>query len=112
MSGILPEMHQCLSGAASATDTSTMTVIAAPDTGRLCVTSLQLGRNDAGTTAITVTLNDAKATVLVVPNSGGGGSVPVVFDTPLILPAKTALTAKASSGVTTLFVSAQGFLAE
>jgi hypothetical protein len=112
MSGILPELHKVVNGAASATDTNPHTLIAAPDVGRLCITSMQLGRTDNGTTPITVTLSDPASTVLVVPGTANGESLPFVFDTPLVLAPKTALTMTASSGVTTLFGSAQGFVLE
>ena len=112
MSGILPPLHQHVNGAASATTTAATTLIAAPSAGRLCVSALQLCRNDAGTTPITITLNDGAGTVLGLPNAGNGKSDPYVFDAPIILPAKQALTFQASSAITTVFASAQGFIAE
>lgn len=112
MSGILPERHKVAGGAASATDNTAHMLIAAPDLGKLCITSLQLGRTDAGTSAITVTLNDNAATVLVLENAGNGRSIPFVFDTPIMLANKTPLTFQASTGVSTLYASAQGFVLE
>lgn len=111
MSGYLPSYSQSVTGAASATTTAATTLIAAPSMGAICVTSLQLGRTDAGAAAITVALNDPAATVLVVPpQADGGGIRDIVFDAPIVLPPLTALTFAASAGVTTLFASAQGFL--
>lgn len=112
MSGHRVQEHQSVSGAAIATDTGVHTLIAAPSMGKLCITSLQVGRTDAGTTPITVTLNDLAGTVLVIDNPGSGRSIPFVFDTPLIWPLKTAATFQSSAGVTTLYASAQGFLFE
>lgn len=115
MSGMTPDRFPVATGAASVTDTTTTTLIAAPDSGHLCITSLQLGRSDAGQTAITVTLNDTKATVLVLPGgptANNGASISFVFDSPLVWANRTAMTMKASSGVSTLFGSAQGFTRE
>ena len=110
MSGYLPSYSQSVVGAASATTTAATTLIAQPSEGAICVASLQLGRTDAGATAITVALNDAVATTLVVPPLADGCQNNAVFDAPLVLPPQTALTFAASAGVTTLFASAQGFL--
>jgi hypothetical protein len=54
-------------------------------------------------------LNDDGGTVIGLPNSGGGGGSNVVFASPLTVPAATALTFTASSGVTTVYCNAQGF---
>src|SRR5262245_45857637 len=105
MSGILPGTHNVVTGAASATTTAATELIAAPSFGKLAITSLQLGRSDAGQAAMTVTLNDLKSTVLVVPGgptANNGASVPIVFDTPLMWPPKTNMTFAASTGVNTL----------
>ena len=110
MSGFNPVDYQTVSGTGSATNTAATTIIAAPSEGCINVASLQLGRTDAGTTPITVTLNDSAGTVLVLDNAGNGKSIPFVFDVPLVLAAKTALTMAASTGVSTLYGSAQGFL--
>ncbi|PWT82901.1 MAG: hypothetical protein C5B58_07400 [Acidobacteria bacterium] len=110
MSGIMPESHQVVNGATSATDTAVHTLIAAPSSGRLAITGLQLGRSDAGNTAITVTLNDISGTQLVVDNAGNGRSLSFVFDSPLMFSALTAMTFKCSSGVTTALAAAQGFV--
>ena len=74
------------------------------------VNAVQCGRTDAGTSAITVTFNDTASTVMVVPASHGGY---VTFNSPstLDVAANTNFTGTASSGVTTLYCSAQGFVA-
>jgi hypothetical protein len=111
MSGYLPSYSQLVTGAANTTGATTVTLIPAPDMGAICVSSLQLGRTDAGATSITVTLSDVSSTVLVVPPVANGGGVrDVVFDAPLLLANKAALTFQASAGVSTLYASAQGFL--
>jgi hypothetical protein len=96
-----------VSGSGSGTDTAAHTIIAAPTSAsarRIYVTSAQCFRTDAGTTAIRVTLNDDGGTVIGLPNSGGGGG-----SNPLTVPAATALTFTASSGVTSVYCNAQGF---
>jgi hypothetical protein len=112
MSGILPELHQIVTGAASTTGTGVTTLIAAPSEGGICVSSLQLGRTDTATTPLTVTLNDTAGTVIVVPPGGvaSPGVREIVFDAPLLVANKAALTFTSSAGVTTLYASAQGFL--
>jgi hypothetical protein len=75
------------------------------------VTGLQCGRTDAGTSAIRVTLNDTASTVLVLPNSGGGGYVTANFPHPHQVAADTNLTMTISTNTTTVYCSAQGFLA-
>lgn len=106
----VPYTSNLVSGAGNATTTGQTTIIAAPSTTRrLYITSLQCGRTDAGTTAITVTFNDDATTVMAVPNSGGGGGNNMNFTYPLTVPAATAFKFTASSGVTTLYCNAQGF---
>jgi hypothetical protein len=75
------------------------------------VRSIQCGRTDAGSSAIHVTLNDSASTVLVLPNSGGGGMVAVSFESPLQVAADTNLTMTLSTNTTTVYCSAQGFVA-
>lgn len=99
-------------GAASTTGTGATTVIAASGSASLktYVTDIECGRTDAGTTPITVTLNDVggtgSGTVLIIPAGGGNNKS---FHVPLVTAANTAFTFTASSGVTTLYCSAQGF---
>lgn len=99
-----------VSGSASATGTGATTLISAPSaTRRLYVTDVECGRSDAGTTASRVTLNDDATTVLVIPNSGGGGFVPIHFGSALTVASATALTFTSSASISTVYCAAQGF---
>ena len=100
-------------GSGNATNTASTTIIASPGASlRIYVTGVQCGRTDAGTSAIFVTLNDVKSTVLVLPNSGGGGGNNMGFGDGRITVARgTALTFTASSGVTTVYCAGQGYAA-
>lgn len=103
-------LDNLVSGSNSATGTGATTLIAAPSgTYRIYVTAVQCGRTDAGTTASRVTLNDAGATVLVLPNSAGGGANNAVFANPLIVASATALTFTSSASISTVYCNAQGF---
>jgi hypothetical protein len=105
-----PYLSNLVTGAGSATNTSATAIIAAVSTARrIYVTAAQCGRTDAGTTAIHVTLNDDASTVVVLPNSGGGSFVPVVFPNPLTVTASSGLTFTASDSITTIYCNAQGF---
>lgn len=76
------------------------------------VTGIQCGRTDAGTAAITVTLNDTGSTPIVLPNNSGGGGNNVTFPTPLVLSAvNTSLQITSDTAITTLKCSAQGYFA-
>jgi hypothetical protein len=48
-------------------------------------------------------------TVLVIPNSGGGGANNMQFPSPLTVPAATALTFTTSASTSTVYCNAQGF---
>lgn len=99
-----------VSGKASSTGTGATTVIAAQGASvKLYITSLQVGRNDAGTTAIFITLNDSASTVLVVPNMGGGGGNNITLPIPLVVAANTAFTFTSSASTTTIYCNAQGY---
>jgi hypothetical protein len=102
-----------ISGSGSGTDTNPHNIIAAPSiTGaRYYITGIQCGRTDAGTSASRVTLNDDAATVIVLPNAGNGGGANVSFPVPLTVPRATALTMTSSASISTVYCSAQGFLA-
>ena len=103
-------LDNLVSGSASATTTSATQIIAAPSaTRRIYVTAVQCGRTDAGSSAISVALNDTAATTLVLPNSGGGGGSNATFSAPLTVPAATALTFAMSSNTSTIYCNAQGF---
>lgn len=111
MSGYLPSYSQLVTGSVSATTSATTTLIAAPSLGAFCMSGLQLGRTDANSNPVVVTLNDLASTPIVVPSpTSGGGVRDVVFDAPLLWASTTAVTFQTSLGVTTLFAAAQGFL--
>jgi hypothetical protein len=100
-------------GSGNATNTAATTIIASPGTSlRIYVTGVQCGRNDAGTTAIRVTLNDDKSSVLVLPNAGGGGGNNMDFGEGVITVARgSPLTFTASAGTSTVYCNAQGYAA-
>jgi hypothetical protein len=79
-------LDNLISGSASATGTSQTTIIAAPSGTRVnYITAVQCGRTDTGTSAIFVTFNDDASTVMVLPNSGGGGGSNMTFPNPLMV---------------------------
>lgn len=99
-----------VSGAASATGTGATTIIAAGGSGvKLYITSVQCYRSDAGTTAAYVTLDDGASTIVVLPNGGGGGGATLTLPIPLVVAANTAFTFTASTSLTTVYCSGQGF---
>lgn len=101
-------------GGGSSTGTGTFTVLAASGSASLkeYMTSLQCGRSDAGTTAITVAISDGtKTRTFVVPDNGGGGGNNGHFVTPIVFAANTAVTAAFSAGVTTGYCNAEGYYA-
>lgn len=93
-------------GAASSTSNTAVTLIAAPATGvRLYITGLQC--YNSGATTSTITLNDSGAWEGVNPTISGFA---VVFSTPLVMAAATALTFTPGSSSSTQFCNAQGYL--
>jgi len=97
---------------AGQTGTSAITIFAASGTSGISeyMTSIQIGRSDNGTTAITATVTDGTLSfVWVVPNSGGGGGNNITFPTPIKFATNHAVTCTASGGVTTFYCYAQGF---
>lgn len=101
-------------GGGSSTGTGTFTVLAASGSASLkeYMTSLQCGRSDAGTTAITVAISDGtKTRTFVIPDNGGGGGNNALLASPIVFAANTAVTAAFSSGVTTGYCNAEGFYA-
>ena len=99
-----------VSGTVTGTDTTLRTIIGAPaTTGFAHITGVQCARDDAGTTAIHVTLNDSASTPIILPNNGGGGGNNPVFTTPLVVAVNTALKFQASASITTVYCSAQGY---
>ena len=101
-------LDNLVSGSASATGTSQTTIIAAPPGTRVnYITAVQCGRSDTGTSAIFVTFNDDASTIMVLPNSGGGGANNLTFPNPLMVAGAFKFTA--SAGVKTLYCNAQGY---
>jgi hypothetical protein len=102
-----------VAGSATTTGTTAVTIIPAyPDTNRrLVITSLQCGRTDAGTTAITLTFNDLNNSVIVLP-PGAGASQNMNFhpDAGLRLPLNTGLTMTSSAAINAVFCNAQGYV--
>lgn len=94
------------------TGTGTVNVLAASGTAGIkeYMTSIQMGRSDAGTTAITAAITDGTSTyTFAVPNNGGGGGNNISFVTPIAFVANHAVTCAASAGVTTFYCTAQGY---
>jgi|HubBroStandDraft_4_1064222.scaffolds.fasta_scaffold00027_4 hypothetical protein len=99
-----------ISGTGMTTSSGATTIIAAQGAGiKMRITGVQCGRDDAGTTAIHVTLSDTVSTVLVIPNNGGGGGNNAVFSNPLVVAANAAFTYTPSSGITNTYCNAQGY---
>ena len=99
-----------LRGSASSTSNTAVTLISAQGVGvKTYITDVECGRTDAGTTAIYVTLSDTASTILVLPNSGGGGGNSKTFNVPLATPANTAFQFISSASTSTVYCSVQGF---
>ncbi len=99
---------QMVRGTVTATGTGASTILAAGAANiKTYVTGVQIGRTDSATGALTVTFNDSASTVVIVP--GSGGATNIVFTTPLVTAAATAFTGTSGTGVTTLYLSAQGY---
>ena len=93
------------SGATTAIASTQIQVISSTNgTNRLYITSLQFG-NTSGST-IFVTLNDPETTDFIVPAGGGSN---IVMPVPLRLGLGSALLASCSVGVSTAYISAQGY---
>lgn len=94
-------------GTTSGTDTGAHTILAAGSgSNKTYVTGLQLSNTSA--TTIRVTMSDDASSVFIVPATGGSN---IVFTTPLATAAATAFTFTSSSGVSTIYASAQGYYA-
>lgn len=99
-------------GNASATDTTSTSVVAASgDAGlKTYITNVQI--SNTGATTVLVTLQDGSGGTAVgylIAPAGGGGIVH--YQTPLVTTANTALYFAAGGSTTTLYVSAQGYKA-
>jgi hypothetical protein len=103
-------LDNLVSGSASATGTSATTIIVAFASPQfIYVTAVQCGRTDAGTSAIHVTFSDTASTVMVIPNTSGGGANNMIFQQPLTVAADTAFTFTSSASTSTVYCNAQGF---
>lgn len=98
-----------LRGQNFATSTTLATIISAQPGYKIYVTDLECGRDDAGTTAITVTVNDTVSTQLVLPNTGGGGGNNKSYGTPLVLATGVTLQFAMSTNTTNVRCGATGF---
>lgn len=99
-----------VSGAASATTTSSTVIVASAGAGlKNYITSLQCGRSDAGTTSVVIAFNDLATTSVVIPNGGGGGGTNISFPVPLRTSASTSFNFTAATSISTVYCSAQGY---
>jgi len=103
-------------GAAALNSTIATTFLPASGSASLkeYITDLTCTRSDAGTTAVTITLNDTLngstlSTVFDLPNNGGGGGYSHTYESPLVVAANTAATASSSASIATIHCSASGF---
>lgn len=104
----VPDKGSYLQGTNTATTTGATTIIAAQGLGiKIYVTAVQCFRDDAGTSLVRATLNDSASTPVPVPQ--GGGSFPSFMVVPLVVAANTALQFTASTAITTMYCSAQGY---
>lgn len=100
------EIGNAVRGAASATGTTAVSLIAAPAVEQsLYIGSAQFGNSSA--TVTTVTLNDTAASVFVVPATG---QISLEFTPPLKVGAGLPLTFRAGGATTTLYAAAQGWI--
>jgi len=76
---------------------------------KIYVTDLACTRNDAGTTAATMTLNDTATTIIDMPNNGGGGGFSNHYNVPLQVAANTAFTVQSGASLSSVHCSASGF---
>lgn len=98
-------------GAVTLSGTSAGTILAASGSASLkeYITDLTCTRNDAGTTAVSITLNDTATTIIDLPNNGGGGGYAHTFNVPLAFAANVAATATSGTSITSIHCSATGF---
>jgi hypothetical protein len=111
----LPGYAASVAGATSTTSTTAAAIISFGagwnTTYQLHINAIQCGRTDAGGSAIRVTFNDLASTVMVIPGSTGGGQNAMLFASPLQVAANTNFTMSLSTNTTTVYCSAQGFVA-
>jgi hypothetical protein len=78
-------------------------------TTKIYITDLTCTRNDTGTTAVSVTLNDSATTIIDMPNNGGGGGFSHTYNVPLVIAANTTATITLGALINTTHCSATGF---
>jgi hypothetical protein len=91
------------------TTATVLTGMASVSGVHIYMTDLECSRNDSGTVAVVVTLNDGATTSLVIPNNGGGGGNNEHYSIPLQVATGTAATFQPSSSVSSVVCSAQGY---
>ncbi len=97
-----------LNGRNTATDTADKEVIAAQGAGvRIYVTTLVISNSSA--TDSEVDIKDGTTVKMTIPAPAHGGAVMDMGEAPLKLSANTALNFAATTGVTTMKVSALGY---
>jgi hypothetical protein len=96
-------------GSVSTGSTTAVTVIAAPGASVRLYGWVECGRTDAGTSAVTITLNDTAGTVFVLPNTSGGGGNNMMPPIPFQWGANSPVTIAVSAATTTVFCSAQAY---
>ncbi|HWF01538.1 MAG TPA: hypothetical protein VG248_17180 [Caulobacteraceae bacterium] len=99
-----------VSGTATTTAATATSLITAPGSGQIFVTDIECWRTDAGATPITLTLNDASSSVIILLDAGYGGRGDLHTKLPLQIPATTALTFTPSAATTSVVCDAQGFV--
>ena len=91
--------------AGTSTSTAITLLAASGSTGlKEYLTNMQCG--NSAVSSVTITLNDTASSVFFVPAGGGND---ISFQVPLVAAANTAMTATLSSGVSKLFINAQGY---
>jgi hypothetical protein len=110
-----PGYAASISGSANASTTAAFNIIAFNSgwntSYKIYVTGLECGRTDTATTSVRVALNDSATTTIIIPGAAGGGMVSFRFDNPLVVAADTSLTGTMSGATTSIYCSAQGFVA-
>lgn len=96
-------------GTATSAVNTAVTLVSSQSGFRLRITDVDCGRNDAGTSPVTITFNDSLSTVLVLPNAGNGAEILRTYVTPMIVAASTALTFTVSTATTTVYCTARGY---
>jgi hypothetical protein len=103
-------MLRCAVTITASTAATTCTGMGAQGSGvKIYVTDLCITRNDAGTSAVSMTLNDTATTIVDLPNNGGGGGFCKTYNVPLVIAANTAFQVTSGTSISSEHVSATGF---